>query len=80
MEKYRDIDTDAPDYEPLPFYSSDADLADWLASSTATGDGEVAEVFGASFGGHAEDEVETPPETPVAEAGETDFGSTAVSE
>ena len=47
MEKYRDIDTDAPDYEPLPFYSSDADLADWLASSTATGDGEVAEVFGA---------------------------------
>ena len=45
MRKYRDIDTDAPDYEPLPFYSSDADLADWLASSTAgAGDGEVAEV------------------------------------
>ena len=80
MEKYRDIDTDAPDYEPLPFYSSDADLADWLASSTATGDGEVAEVFGASFGGHAEDEVETPPEAPGLGGGETDFGGTAVSE
>ena len=25
MPRYRDIDTDAPDYEPLPFYSSDTD-------------------------------------------------------
>ena len=25
MPRYRDIATDAPDYEPLPFYSSDTD-------------------------------------------------------
>src|ERR687892_686724 len=25
MNRYRDISTNAPDYEPLPFYSSDAD-------------------------------------------------------
>ena len=27
MPRYRDIGTDAPDYEPLPFYSSDTDLS-----------------------------------------------------
>ena len=45
MPRYRDIMTSAPDYEPLPFYSSDTDmesdldLAAWLAdtSSSATG-------------------------------------------
>jgi DNA-directed RNA polymerase subunit beta' len=39
MPEYNEIATSAPDYEPLPFYSSDAedvDLAEWLASSTAT--------------------------------------------
>ena len=39
MPDYNEIATNAPDYEPLPFYSSDAedvDLAEWLASSTAT--------------------------------------------
>jgi hypothetical protein len=42
MNRYRDIDTHAPDYEPLPFYSSDADgdgdldLAAWLADTSAT--------------------------------------------
>jgi DNA-directed RNA polymerase subunit beta' len=42
MNRYRDIATHAPDYEPLPFYSSDADgegdldLAAWLADSSAT--------------------------------------------
>ena len=39
MPEYNEIATDAPDYEPLPFYSSDVedvDLAEWLASSTAT--------------------------------------------
>ena len=40
MNRYRDIDTDAPDYEPLPFYSSDTDadgdldLAAWLADTS----------------------------------------------
>ena len=42
MNRYRDIDTHAPDYEPLPFYSSDTDadgdldLAAWLADTSAT--------------------------------------------
>ena len=38
MPEYNEIATEAPDYEPLPFYSTDAedvDLAEWLASSTA---------------------------------------------
>jgi DNA-directed RNA polymerase subunit beta' len=41
MDQYNEIATEAPDYEPLPFYSSDAedvDLAEWLASSTGGGD------------------------------------------
>ena len=37
MAQYRDIATEAPDYEPLPFYTSDTDadldLASWLADS-----------------------------------------------
>ena len=41
MPRYRDISTAAPDYEPLPFYSSDTDmeadldLAAWLADTSA---------------------------------------------
>ena len=41
MPRYRDISTSAPDYEPLPFYSSDTDmesdldLAAWLADTSA---------------------------------------------
>jgi hypothetical protein len=39
MMRYRDITTEAPDYTPLPFYSSDTgtdmDLADWLADTSA---------------------------------------------
>jgi hypothetical protein len=41
MNRYRDIATHAPDYEPLPFYSSetdaggDLDLAAWLADTSA---------------------------------------------
>jgi len=37
MPEYRDVATDAPDYEPLPFYTSETeelDLASWLAEST----------------------------------------------
>ena len=34
MLEYREIDTEAPDYEPLPFYSSEVDGefdgAEWL--------------------------------------------------
>jgi len=55
MNRYRDITTEAPDYTPLPFYSSDAgtdmDLADWLAdtSQSQSGEptpGETAAAFG----------------------------------
>jgi DNA-directed RNA polymerase subunit beta' len=39
MPEYRDIETEAPDYEPLPFYSSetdtDLDLAEWLRDTSA---------------------------------------------
>ena len=39
MKRYRDIATNAPDYEPLPFYSSDTDadldLAEWLRDTSA---------------------------------------------
>jgi DNA-directed RNA polymerase subunit beta' len=58
MERYRDIATNAPDYEPLPFYSSDAeldgdlDLAAWLADTSAGGvsveAADVQAVFGAA--------------------------------
>jgi DNA-directed RNA polymerase subunit beta' len=49
MSLYRDIRTHAPDYEPLPFYTSEAeeemDLATWLreASSSRPG-GEIADI------------------------------------
>jgi DNA-directed RNA polymerase subunit beta' len=40
MPEYRDIETVAPDYEPLPFYSSetdtDLDLAEWLRDTTSS--------------------------------------------
>src|SRR6185295_2354580 len=32
MEVYREIETKAPDYQPMEYYSSDADAAEWLAS------------------------------------------------
>jgi DNA-directed RNA polymerase subunit beta' len=64
MPRYREIEPNAPDYEPLPFYSSDADLADWLRDTSSGGDGEGespsggdgGEVLGASFGGDGEGE------------------------
>ena len=58
MPRYRDIDTDAPDYEPLPFYSSDTDmdgdldLAAWLAdTSSTTASPAVPEAAGLSVAG-----------------------------
>jgi DNA-directed RNA polymerase subunit beta' len=41
MNRYRDVDMDAPDAEPLAFWSSDAEEADpaaWLASIGSTGE------------------------------------------
>jgi len=40
MPKYRNIKTNAPDYEPMDYYTSDAeeqDLAEWLAGRTDAG-------------------------------------------
>ena len=58
MPLYRDIKTDAPDYEPLPFYTSEAeeemDLATWLReASSSRPAGEVADI-GILAGGGAE--------------------------
>ncbi len=47
MPMYRDIKTEAPEYEPLPFYTSEAeeemDLATWLREAS-TNRKEEAEV------------------------------------
>jgi DNA-directed RNA polymerase subunit beta' len=49
MSLYRDIETQAPDYEPLPFYTSEAeeemDLATWLReASSSRPAGDVADL------------------------------------
>jgi DNA-directed RNA polymerase subunit beta' len=47
MPEYREIETEAPDYEPLPFYSSDTDteldLAEWLRDTAAPAPAPEAE-------------------------------------
>jgi DNA-directed RNA polymerase subunit beta' len=46
MTRYRNLDLEAPDYEPLSYYSSDTDqdLAAWLANiGSGNGDGDGAE-------------------------------------
>ena len=64
MKRYRDIATNAPDYEPLPFYSSDTDadldLAEWLRDTTTP----------STYSAGGDDEGYTLPETytPVASA------------
>ncbi|MFN8035004.1 MAG: DNA-directed RNA polymerase subunit beta' [Acidimicrobiia bacterium] len=43
MLRYRDVVTSAPEYEPLPFYSSEeADLADWLRDTSTPAAGAAA--------------------------------------
>ncbi|MBT5849842.1 MAG: DNA-directed RNA polymerase subunit beta' [Acidimicrobiaceae bacterium] len=42
MPQYRNIRTDAPEYEPMEYYTSgdeESDLADWLAGRTANAEG-----------------------------------------
>jgi DNA-directed RNA polymerase subunit beta' len=49
MTRYRNLDLEAPDYEPLSYYSSDTDQdqAAWLANiGTGDGDGDVAASIG----------------------------------
>jgi DNA-directed RNA polymerase subunit beta' len=63
MPEYRDISTDAPDYQPMDYWSSDRetdDIAGWLSQSyeASTDDGAEAEVVGlpTAEGGPAGDE------------------------
>ncbi|MBM3660166.1 MAG: DNA-directed RNA polymerase subunit beta' [Actinobacteria bacterium] len=73
MLEYREIETEAPDYEPLPFYSSDTDqdldLAEWLrdTSSPAAPVAEGESVFSAGL--HL---VTEPPAEPLEETGTGD--------
>jgi DNA-directed RNA polymerase subunit beta' len=71
MDRYREIATTAPDYTPLPFYSSDTgadmDLADWLADTSAAssaGDAEGADALGGLLApsGDGEDAAQPEPE------------------
>jgi DNA-directed RNA polymerase subunit beta' len=46
LEKYREIGVEAPDYEPMEFYSSfheEQDLADWLAGRSEVAPAPEAE-------------------------------------
>ena len=44
--RYRNIDTTAPDYEPMEFFTSDEDLdpAEWLATIGTDEGGDVVEI------------------------------------
>jgi DNA-directed RNA polymerase subunit beta' len=60
MEVYRGVETEAPDYQPMQFYSSDADAAEWLASisgdyipESAGGDGAPEAAANAADGADA---------------------------
>ncbi len=75
MPRYRDISTSAPDYEPLPFYSSDTDmendldLAAWLADTSAPAPERISVAgFGAVIGDPAAAEA-------AVEAPATDFNA-----
>ncbi len=74
MPEYRDIETEAPDYEPLPFYSSEVDneldLAEWLRDTTATPAAAMADAESVySAGLHL---VTEPPAAPLEETGTGD--------
>ena len=45
MNRYREFDVDAPDYQPMAYYSSESedDPAAWLSSLSGTYDGAPAE-------------------------------------
>ena len=63
MERYREFDLEAPDYQPMAFYTSDEqDPAEWLAS--------ISGGFRADDNGHGRD--------PVGRSGEGDLPGRAV--
>jgi DNA-directed RNA polymerase subunit beta' len=59
---YKDIETSAPDYQPMDYWSSEADdedISEWLAQGydqTAVGTQEVAEVLGLATAGEDADQ------------------------
>jgi DNA-directed RNA polymerase subunit beta' len=74
MSMYRDIKTEAPEYEPLPFYTSEAedemDLATWLREASSTRQAETD--LGILAGGGA---IEAPPEAEFSPDGTVDIGA-----
>ena len=50
MPVYREIVTSAPDYEPMPYYSSDEQLAEWLRDTGTAPIGSPAVGFGDDVG------------------------------
>ena len=76
MPLYRDIRTEAPEYEPLPFYTSEAeeemDLATWLREASSTRQAETD--LGMLAGGGA---VEGAPEADFSPTGEVHLGGDA---
>ena len=76
MPLYRDIRTEAPDYEPLPYYSSEAeeemDLATWLATANSSRQAETD--LGILATGAP---VEGAPEAGFEPTGEVDLGGAA---
>jgi hypothetical protein len=73
MPLYRDIKTDAPEYEPLPFYTSEVeeemDLATWLREASSTR--QAAEDFSVLAAGTP---IEGEPEAEFAPDGEVHLG------
>jgi DNA-directed RNA polymerase subunit beta' len=51
MDRYREFDVEAPDYQPMAFYSSEeADPAEWLASISGNFDNDGRPPFGTTWG------------------------------
>ncbi|HWS44473.1 MAG TPA: DNA-directed RNA polymerase subunit beta', partial [Acidimicrobiia bacterium] len=73
MPLYRNIRTEAPDYEPLPFYTSEAeeemDLATWLREASSSRAAETD--FGILAGGEP---IEGAPEAEFTPTGEVHLG------
>jgi DNA-directed RNA polymerase subunit beta' len=87
MTRYRDIETIAPDYEPLPFYSSDLeddlDLAERLRASMETqqSNADLASFLSASRPGPSAGDGETAADGEVAPAATPpDLGDTGTGE
>ena len=76
MQVYRDIETHAPDYQPMAYYSSDSELdpAEWLANIGGEGNGAEAPATNGADGPVA-DVIGLPTETVGADGGGQASGS-----